>query len=705
MDSLTKNDFISAQTYAAQMNQLKTRNLMLKISPHIGTHTTLKIRAADPMNDYIFEPAFTNRAIVVDWKFNKEGCNTSSCFPTYPGLGVCAADTEPFSFELAQKQLKNACQPACFNSSLAAAGSANKPGDINDKTVPYISWDESSNKCFLDDIAVTSFFIDPAKRLSSEYDHMDSKGFQVYITKLDADGNPLSVGKIDKNYCHEFEYDFIHDNSNQFSDSRPGDMKCDFETGAYIVSIFLGTSLVRMARMAADKLESIMRAGAQSTSNQILIKHPPTSSYLSSIEQWKSFIDISKKIIPEDITLSDLNITRSNIHMIWTDEFSHLNDGRNDQYGGRLIEPPSLIPRNVFSPPATSTADNNTTVHREKRSTIDSFLKKEDLKQKLLDIMTQIYQIILRLILDPIIIGEVVAGEAVQRAIKYIKSALKTMGPEIIRLIVKSEILKSGQAIAIKLLGTVVSSTIIQLAFKQTVMIVGKVAMALAGIAIGVLDVVGWIMLIGPILDLFFALVWDPLKLTVSPFSDALLRKFSECVLTQRQIQIGQRTIEMTPYNFWKLHIAKAIQKYTDMERLNMFLDLFIYFHNRTITEEGTQINWDSDGELVVDDNINSDEITKTLNQFTIWQMIISPDDIYEYEQDLNKRCVLINQLKKILFIGSILSIVCMVLLNKAFGILSILLTICFTGKYVYEGLIGPDIDSIEVLVDTLDYW
>jgi len=217
------------------------------------------------------------------------------------------------------------------------------------------------------------------------------------------------------------------------------------------------------------------------------------------------------------------------------------------------------------------------------------------------------------------------------------------------------------------------------------------------------LDVAGWILLIGPILDLFFALVWDPFKLTVSPFSDALLRKFSECVLAQRQIHIGQRTIEMTQYSFWKLHVVKSIKKYADLEHLTVFGNVFTYFHNRTITEEGTQLNWDSDGELVIDSNIDSNEIIKTLNQFTIWQMIMSPDDIYEYEHDLDTRCVLMSKLKKILFIGSILSIFCMILLNKAFGILSIVLTMCFIGKYVYEGLIGPDINSIQVIVDTLD--
>jgi hypothetical protein len=174
-------------------------------------------------------------------------------------------------------------------------------------------------------------------------------------------------------------------------------------------------------------------------------------------------------------------------------------------------------------------------------------------------------------------------------------------------------------------------------------------------------------------------------------------------VLTQRQIQIGQRTIEMTPYSFWKLHVAKSIQKYTDIERLTTFQNLLIYFRNRTITEEGTRLNWESDGELVIGSNIDSSEITKTLNQFTIWQMIMSPDDINEYEHDLDTRCNLIEKLKKILFIGSILSIICMILLNRAFGILSVVLTICFIGKYVYEGLMGQDINSIKVIVDTLD--
>lgn len=340
---------------------------------------------------------------------------------------------------------------------------------------------------------------------------------------------------------------------------------------------------------------------------------------------------------------------------------------------------------------------------RHKRSkSFEVYLNKENIKQKLLNIMTQLYQIILKLILDPVTIGEIVVAEAVQQAIKHIKSALKTMGPELIKLVIKSEMFKSGEVVAIKLFGTVISSAIIQLAFKQTALVIGKIAMALAGIAINALDVVGWILLIGPLLDLFFALVWDPFKLNVSPFSDALLRKFSECVLNQRQIQIGQRTIEMTPYNFWKLHVTKAIQKYTDIERLNTFQSLFIYFHNRTITEEGTQINWDSDGMLDIDNNINSDEFTKTLNQFAIWQMIMSPDDIYEYEHDLDRRCVLINQLKRILFLGTFLSIICLILLNKALGILSIVSTICFTGKYVYEGLIGPDINSIKFLVETL---
>jgi hypothetical protein len=49
-------------------------------------------------------------------------------------------------------------------------------------------------------------------------------------------------------------------------------------------------------------------------------------------------VDESKKILPFPLKLADLGLHEKDDGLMWTDSF--MDDGRNDKYGGRLIEKP-----------------------------------------------------------------------------------------------------------------------------------------------------------------------------------------------------------------------------------------------------------------------------------------------------------------------------------------------------------------------------
>lgn len=658
----TQKDIESARLYVQNRSIINTRNICLTKAPHIFSHSTLNIEPALNDVDYLFENSLQNNAFVTHWIFNETGCTTTSCFPTYPLNEFCTSNSVPFSFGLSNGAHLNACQPACFNSKLENLSTDNFI--TNDHPLPpQLIW--FNNNCLMENYALTSFFVDPSKHninnnTNDDNVKIDATGFDIYVTQLGADGNPVTCARINPEYCKSFYMDFIKDNSNT---SLPNDKSCGYEGGTYYLQLLIGSSLIKIVRLTAKAFENavnvfknnVLKNNYKKNDIPSFLQHFPIShDYLASVKRWRNNINYTKKLISDDISLNDLGFKNNHLkdRLIWTDYYSHINDGRNDKFGGRLIERQRQIPTNISSEETSTKVEilskkivNDVLMPASKRITRD--IKNSSNKNQLSenDLINTLQKIIFDL--SSMLSKENLKDTSVQFGVDgsnmILSHYLNKIGPLVIETFLKSELFQTGKAFSSKLLSLVISHAIINTIIDITALQVGKTAIALAGISASALNIVGWITLIGPLIDLLFAFVWDPLEFSQPTLSDSLLRKISESNLLYRQIQYGTRQIEMTPYMFWHLHVTDNSQEYKINNTLCTLKHTLIYFSNRKMSSDGSIIDWDID-----DFESNSNQVENKINIETAFRQLIiknmiNHESIHYYAKQIKHRKKKIN--------------------------------------------------------------
>lgn len=734
--SLSQKDVLSAKYYGDNITLLLVRNAALKAAPHIFSHTTLRIEAAVCSYDieedessyvtngasgnrnYYYEPHFVDQAVKVSWSFNEVGCTTTSCFPTYPPSKFCNKESQPFSFGLIDGKHFDACQPACFHSKMDSRHnnhnkftttlSKTTADDTEHKVPPYTIWYE--NSCILDDYSFTSLLIDPSKH------HVDYPGvdtFDIVVTQIGADNIPMTSARINPQYCKAFYTDFVKD----YSSDNVNDKTCGYDGVLYYVQILTGTSLIKLYRMTARDYNKavdsfIQRLPTTDGASQLsfLQHHPSTKPYLVSVESWLKQIDKTKQTVPCDITLSSLGLDDASKRdkLLWTDCFSHIDDGRNDIFGGRLIEKERsiLIEQNIFKQQQQQ--------RRTARDTKSPKRQKELAKQIKNGILIPTSNRIRRNVQEKKVVSEKDLVESIRGffvglgqmltdkenvyynfptsfatdgLLKMMQIYLNKLGPQVLRTFMASEVVQGIKAIGMKLFSTVISHTMITFIIERILIKIGSLAIALAGVASSALTVVGWILIIGPLVDLFFKFCWDPLKLATDTYSDSILRKLSEAVLLGRQMRYGRRKIEMTPVMFWALHLENS----EDEEMLaSRFARVLAYFSHRTVTSDGSAIDWSSHGDIKLSTNGNDDgdgtdndsdiafnyiNLETAFRQLIVKNMLMTIyDNAQDYENMMNVRCKNVDSL----YTKIILFLVCMVFIVPRVWVL-LILSLCMT--------------------------
>lgn len=684
----TEQDIHSARAYVEYRHLLKTRNECLLKAPHIFTHTTLVIEAANTVDDYIIEAELENFAIKVKWSFDETGCNTSSCFPTFPLSQICKHDSTPFSFGLPNGSAMNACQPACFNSKLDAADNY-VTREQSQSVPPQLNWID--NACWMENYALTAFFVDPSKQQDTDTQSgmkdikADVTGFDVYVTKLGADGSPVTCARINPKYCKSFYMDFVKDTDEK---ALPEDNACGYDGAIYYVQLVFGSSLIKLTRLSVEKFEKAVRTFTKlalrkvdATEKPLFLQHfPATREFLSSVKRWKNNINTAKKSLPENITLNELGLSDQRLRdrLVWTDAYCHIDDGRNDKYGGRLMEKNQTLPSHINGTHRNDEDERRNTeeflknfLSAESTRIKDTVTKKNQLSDN--DVVDSVQKIIFECgsMLSKDQINETLIEAGADASQVICKKLLKHFTPEMIAGLLKSEAIAGIKIVSGKLLSLALSHALINVMVESIALQVGRVAVALAGVVSSALSIIGWLMLIGPIMDIVFTFIWDPLHFTRPTLSDTLLRKISESTLLQRQITYGSRQIEMTPYMFWNLHVANRASPAT--ETLCILQHTLFYFSCRKMSSDGSVIEW-----VITDNNeydSNSDRISTAFRHAVIRNLILT--DMNTYENGMRRRA----QMVKYIASGTVVGTLCTVYITYAYrnaitGILIIFLII-----------------------------
>lgn len=238
----------------------------------------------------------------------------------------------PFSFTVGLKEERyDVCQPVCYEN--GATGN-NFMGLYTRFSYDRTSGNLTNGKCYITDPLLLAFYLDPSRRvLDPSKELLEDSGFNTTTRLLGNPRQPTVVAKIPPNYCDQYGLERVEESERLFGETM---YTCALDESPLSLSTLTGTVLTRAIRIGLkeviDKVKSVPIDGA--------LRLPPTKNYLRDRQSWLENVKTVKKPLPFPLKCSDLGIVAGTVTewMLWTDVYWYMCDNRNDQYGGRLIE-------------------------------------------------------------------------------------------------------------------------------------------------------------------------------------------------------------------------------------------------------------------------------------------------------------------------------------------------------------------------------
>lgn len=670
MASLTSLDNINLALFISHQKKIFRRNQLLKGASHIGSHTITRIWRCtdeytycdpvklDPHNELIYEheenvkhedwlkdvQEIADMAIVTDWYFDKTGCNTISCNPYYPGKGICKGfDGEPvnqkeapFAFTTGYNQRVDACQPICYDED-----------QIKNTYVGMMSLYAAKNHmCYVTNPELIAFYLDPHRRVIDEKEgKIEKSAFKIGLEYLGPTGVPAILAKIGEEYCEQYGLDYIEEN-NEIDDYMDGNTvrgccKVDKNEGAFTaLSTWTGDTVTRAYNFGRAAFKSLIKE-----TSTVIKKEPPpmkgptTVNYLADEEKWRSNVDKTKKQLPFPLKLTDLGLQGISDGLMWTDEYSFIDDGRNDKYGGRLIEKPKSITRPPWSiikfdettlkgpskdlinrtkrqvgiKKLPATEQHNISIHAETNNEASgtSFSINKDSERKLLLGLGRNVEEYKRTMLTlnslkdsvagssyEIITNQIIAGTTVETLGDIFKQfgGKPVESSSIVKRAIESMMRwRGGSAVSTKSIGVAMTQTAIRTGIETHVVTTSASLLKLSFRALSRgANILTLISIFGAALDLFTAFIYNPYSKYEHYMSDRLLRAMAEAELITTQRLIGCQRLLLEPSD-WVVN-TRYLDPVMD-SAYDMLLGM-IYTRARRVNSDGSMIYWFNDGGL-----------------------------------------------------------------------------------------------------------
>lgn len=618
---LPPRDAEAGDLFAAQRVLLLLHNECWNFFPHLINGTTLSIRRAE-QTFYSYDDtstAFADQAIQVEWKFNAAGCANVSCVTTVPPGKTCTPYEQPFGLltgaNLYNKQdafdtnhILNVCQPACFNLRPKRAGIdlMNNATDSHPVFPPTTVWNNEKQMCQYDISSATMrFLLDPSVRVSDGYSPLrDDVAFTMVRQKLTTFPEATtSVGRISVDYCTQFQMLSEIDSDSESLDSQFVNQKCAFTGPEEALSLVTGHSLIQLYKLSKTELDLLIRRAIGTRSTDAIQRYPVSESRFTNVDLWRAQKPrLCQTCVPVNVTLKDLGLVGVHKWSTWTNDPSHVAaaDGVTDKYGGVILAATkNRLKRAVISQPAALSSErppfNASSVTAKTAAPSES---KTNLafvgNQTTID---QFIMGIAQILSSPETYASLGAGTAAG----YFVSALRTNVKRTINVL--ADIVERGgvraafgfgvgSPMAVRIIEYVSVRGILSVSsISATATVLRKSASLLASSA----NIVSWLFIIGPILDLLFTFVVDPLKLNNQAFTDYQLQKLTEADLESRA-RASSLYGEYQPADVMYRYLISDDANFL-VRRLTTTLEyMTLYCANVRIDSNGTVVDWNSHG-------------------------------------------------------------------------------------------------------------
>lgn len=351
--TFTRDDEISATAYTSNRIILHMLWELADVYDNVAEMIDVKIRPAINGEDYLFDEDFADAAIVVsvEWKNEKDACEKLSCNDKYPLGKSCRFLDSPKYFPSGDDTTVKACQPACYmvnasriNGEISRDNAKsfynknvfsvmNNDGVWTDFTTsdkldeePPIDVPEDpakskiklikapdlpplsvyeNGKCGLADLAIETFVTLPYER-SIEHNVCRQDNIRVGDDIVLLDSPREYSGRHSRTYCNVFDKEFLPDKT------------CSTTWWEDILSYtFVGNAMIRLARMAihgGDGCSEILPTDSgRKQVDAEAIKSLPNNTHA----KWFNSKSGNFVLPPPNVMLSDLGLSGGDKYHYW----------------------------------------------------------------------------------------------------------------------------------------------------------------------------------------------------------------------------------------------------------------------------------------------------------------------------------------------------------------------------------------------------
>lgn len=502
-------------------------------------------------------PNCNENDITVKLRFEQIGCEMASCNPYYPVLKTCSNEQTPLAFSNSSNEYLVSCQPSCR----LLKPHINNLKNGTEIFSPFAVWGDN---CYVEDANLLAFIVDYGRR--NEFNDNRGLDFKAEI-RTDSVGRKYISGRINKSYCEAHGMNYV-DQSIDFDYDGidpPNAKRCDLSGGKYVSTFFIGSSLTRLfSRWYTGKIPN--------NTKYMSVRE----KYLSNDGEWKKHRGpYNYELLNPEIEVSDLNIDSG---YYWTNKSTLEYKPGSKVNGGYKMK----NDRNT---------DNGTSTYNmfsdDEEEDFSSFNNDTDGKalSDYIDIISQNLYNLYSTLIDKENVANVIIGESGELTLNKIKIHIKSETKNLINYIVNN---KQLQTKLIENLGSAITESkimnkvLVTLITDRIAFSMGRTVAAISKISLAATNVAGWLLIIGPILDIVFSF-YDPFKLATEPYSDRILYKIASKFIEQRQRLYNKSNIELDPMVFWIKYVRPTLNK----ETLYKLLDEEIYtIHKYVVLRE-----------------------------------------------------------------------------------------------------------------------
>lgn len=650
MADYTLADRENATKFAEANRLIRYIRLINKKAPHLGTKLLYEVRAATA-DDYFIPPALAHCSKIVKVTVGEELCKNLSCVPVKEN-GPCSPLEEASYYYVGDNQYDIQCQPSCFHT---AAKITYDEAGARSADVMQLHYNKPKEDCRMVNSLVTSY-------LEKSYYRSDIH----YETRVNDMPTGFSrVPETKREYGTGFTYIANKTYCTYYDRTLDEDKTCTMTLWERLLGALIGEALINTAK---SSVRMILNDEIPFPLPKDLPKLPPHMEKNFTLDGWRANINpdfIVPELIdtrPKSHTIVAINRHKRSDNLQATTAVSNFeSDHEMSNFLRTLMDMP-LIPESANdSNDATGEYRQQEHHHRSKRRTTTSFYpdvknadsKTEPGEKPLVDKLTELLGALAKSFTESdtyFDIGvNIIAGHM---ATYFTKMTTKVIASTS-RYLAK-ELLTITGSLGSKTIFAAMRSVTTRLIINQSLRLGARGALALAKLLSACASVVGWILIIGTLLDLLFAF-WDPYG-----YNNLFPAEMPNDIMQDGEQAFRElMAIPSLSYKFENLiHTVLSENEVIEIE-ISSLLDHLIYLDCLTINSEGSRLD---KGNKIDLSRGTKQEMLQAENASNTKRVKFNTTKFAKYNEKFMVRCKLNNYMQKLAgltIVGAAVSLAC----------------------------------------------